>query len=98
MSDYLLTPLAEDDLLDIARYIANDSPESASRVLNELHQAMTRLARRPFIGHRRPDLAAEPYRFWPVSSYLIIYRPDTTPLRIIRVLHGARDVRSLLEN
>ena len=32
MSDYVLTPLAEDDLIEIGRYIANDSPESASRV------------------------------------------------------------------
>ena len=69
MSDYVLTPLAEDDLIEIGRYIANDSPESASRVLNELQQAMTLLARQPFIGHRRPDLAAERYRFWPVFSY-----------------------------
>ena len=98
MSDYVLTPLAEDDLLDIGRYIANDSLEGASRVLNELNQAMTLLARQPLIGHRRLDLAAEPYRFWPVCSYLIIYRPDITPLQIIRVLHGARDVRSLLEH
>ncbi len=98
MSDYVLTPLAEDDLLEIGRYIANDSLEGASRVLNELHQAMTLLARQPLIGHRRPDLAAEPYRFWPVFSYLIVYRPDTTPVQIVRVVHGARDVRSLLEN
>jgi len=30
-------------------------------------------------------------------SYLIVYRPDTDPLQISRVLHGARDARRLLE-
>ena len=34
---------------------------------------------------------------WSVFSYLVIYRPDTTPLEIVRVLHGKRDVRRLLE-
>ncbi len=48
------------------------------------------------MGHLREDLAEEPLRFWPVYSYLIIYRPDSRPLEIVRVLHGARDVRNLL--
>ena len=98
MSDYVLTPLAEDDLLEIGWYIANDSLEGASRVLNELHQAMTLLARQPIIVHRRTDLAAERYRFWPIFSYLIVYRPDVTPVHIVHVVQGARDMRSLLKN
>jgi plasmid stabilization system protein ParE len=40
----------------------------------------------------REDLTDRPYRFWKVYSYLIIYRADTSPPRIVRVLHGARDV------
>ena len=48
------------------------------------------------MGHLRTDLAQEPLRFWPVYSYLIIYRPDAEPLEIVRVLHGARDVAQLL--
>ena len=48
------------------------------------------------MGHLREDLAREPLRFWPVYSYLIIYRPDSRSLEIVRVLHGARDVKNLL--
>ncbi len=48
------------------------------------------------MGHLRQDLADEPLRFWAVYSYLIIYREDSDPLEIVRVLHGARDVKSLL--
>jgi antitoxin ParD1/3/4/toxin ParE1/3/4 len=57
---------------------------------------MRRLAQTPGMGHLREDLADEPLRFWPVYSYLIIYRPETDPLEIVRVLHGARDVRAVL--
>ena len=58
---------------------------------------MRLLAERPGVGHLRTDLADEFVRFWPVFSYLVIYRPDTKPIEIIRVLHGKRDVRRLLE-
>jgi toxin ParE1/3/4 len=43
------------------------------------------------------DLASEPLRFWPVYSYLIIYRPELRPLQVVRILHGSRDVRRILE-
>ena len=35
--------------------------------------------------------------FWPVRSYLVIYRPERRPLEIVAVLHGRRNVRKLLE-
>jgi len=58
---------------------------------------MRLLAERPGIGHTRADLADEIVRFWPVFSYLVIYRADMKPIQIVRVLHGKRDVRRLLE-
>jgi antitoxin ParD1/3/4/toxin ParE1/3/4 len=51
---------------------------------------------RPGIGHLRPDLTDADGRFWPVFKYLVIYRPDTKPLEIVRVLHGRRDVERIL--
>jgi antitoxin ParD1/3/4/toxin ParE1/3/4 len=35
-------------------------------------------------------------KFWPLHSYLIVYDPAKRPVWIVRVLHGARDVRRLL--
>jgi antitoxin ParD1/3/4/toxin ParE1/3/4 len=61
-----------------------------------LRTAMTRLAEMPEIGHVREDLADEPLRFWPVYSYLIIYRPDARPLQVVRVLSGSRDITELV--
>ena len=48
------------------------------------------------MGHYREDLAAKPVRFWPVHSYLVIYRPEQRPVQIVRVLSGFRDIRTLL--
>ena len=96
MKDFVLTPAAEGDMLDILEYVARDSEAAALRVIDALEDAMQLLADRPGIGHLRVDLASEAFLFWPVFSYLIIYRPGTDPLQIVRVLHGKRDVRRLM--
>jgi antitoxin ParD1/3/4/toxin ParE1/3/4 len=97
MSRFVLTPAARADLTEIFDYIAQDSRDAAHRVLKELRAAMKKLAHMPEMGHYRRDLVSEPLRFWPVYSYLIIYRPEARPIQVVRVLHGARDVRSILE-
>jgi antitoxin ParD1/3/4/toxin ParE1/3/4 len=97
MTHYVLTSAAEDDLRNILEFLVVESPSTATRVLDALQEAMRLLGERPGIGHRRTDLADETLRFWPVFSYLVIYRPDTAPVQVIRILHGARDVRRLLE-
>jgi antitoxin ParD1/3/4 len=52
----------------------------------------------PGQGHTRKDLTDLPVLFWPVGSYLIVYDPEKRPLEILRVLHGARDVETILGN
>ena len=96
MSRFSLTPAAKADIAEILDVIAADDPSAARRVLAKIKAAMKRLARTPGLGHLREDLADEPLRFWPVYSYLIIYRVGMRPLQIIRVLHGARDVSRVL--
>lgn len=34
--------------------------------------------------------------FFPVYSYLIVYRPNTKPLQVVSILHGRRDVEQIL--
>jgi plasmid stabilization system protein ParE len=58
---------------------------------------MRRLADLPGLGHVRDDLIDETLRVWTVHSYLVIYRPETRPLQIVRVLSGYRDIATLLE-
>lgn len=97
MKGFVLTPAARADLEAIHDFIFLDSPAAAARVRTELRSAMRRLAAHPGLGHLREDLADEPLRFWPVYSYLVIYRYETSPLQVVRILHASRDVRSLLE-
>ena len=95
MNPFILTPRAEQDVSDIWDYIADDSIEAADRVLAALEKAMLRLAKNPGIGHLREELADRRHRFFLVYSYLIVYRFETKPLQVIRVLHAARDVQSI---
>jgi plasmid stabilization system protein ParE len=66
----------------------------------EILATCRRLAKHPRIGTKRQDITPLPVRFWTVtkfSNYVIVYRPDTTPLLIVAVLHGKRDVKRALE-
>jgi toxin ParE1/3/4 len=94
---FVLTHVAQADIRDILDFLKTESPAATVRVRSVPREAMRLLAERPGIGHLRTDLADETVRFWPVFSYLVIYRPDIKPIQIVRVLHGKRDVRRLLE-
>lgn len=95
---YLLTPAARDDIGEIWLYIAGDNPVAADDLEDEFFVAFGRLADKPGLGHWRRDLTDKPVRFFTVRrQYLVVYTPDTRPLEIIRVLHGARDAGPLLE-
>jgi plasmid stabilization system protein ParE len=95
---YEFSPEAEDDLIEIAGYIADDNPTAARRLVAEIHKACETLAKHQTLGHSRKDLISDPeIRFYCVRDYyLVVYRKGTSPLQIARVLHGARDIESEL--
>jgi toxin ParE1/3/4 len=97
MKQFVLTPLASRDLNEIWEYLSEDNIEAADRMLAAIEKAMQKLARQPGIGHLREDLADRRHRFLLVHSYLIVYRTSTKPLQVIRVLHAARDVQTILD-
>ena len=72
MIHYILTPFAEQDLIDIWDHIAKDNLDAANRVLQRVELAMRKLARTPAIGHFQEDLADRRQRFFLVYSYLIV--------------------------
>jgi toxin ParE1/3/4 len=93
---------ARRDLVDIVyHYISAGSPDSGRRFRLQAEATFRRLARMPGIGihyeHGSPALAR--LRFFPVSrfkNYLVFYRPITNGIEVLRVLHGARDIHSIL--
>lgn len=99
MTRYLFTPQALDDLFDIWTYIAQDNLDAANRVEEEIYNSCELLANSPLAGTVRKDLTSLPVRFWLVPSfpnYFIVYDPETKPLQIIRILHRARNIRSVI--
>lgn len=48
------------------------------------------------MGHKREDLNDYPALFWPVGSYVIIYRAEHRPIEIVAVTQGSRDIPAFL--
>ena len=96
MSGYVLSVDADFDQDDIWEYIAADSIEAADRWIGKLFEAFEALAQTPGMGHKRTDLTACPVLFWPVGAYLVIYRADRSPIEIVAVTQGSRDIPSFL--
>ena len=96
MNNFNITIKAEQDLKQIWNYIAQDNHNAANKVLDQFFESFRNLALNPNIGHIREDLTNKPVRFWPLYSYLTIYKPDTNPITIIRVISGFRDISKLI--
>ncbi|WAC20817.1 type II toxin-antitoxin system RelE/ParE family toxin [Luteolibacter sp. SL250] len=94
MSVFVLSDEALSDLFDAWSFVANDHPIAADKLEQDILRACALLARHPGIGHRRADLYDDDsVRFHPVRTwYLVVYEWNTTPLSIVRILHGSRDV------
>jgi len=100
MNTFVLTPLAKSDVFEIWRYIAERNEEAADRVEDVIFDACAFVAANPLLGHARRDLTARSLRFWTLTrypNYGIVYRPETSPLEIIAVLHGKRNIRGILK-
>jgi toxin ParE1/3/4 len=95
--------LAEEDLAEAYEHIGADSPKAAERLLDAVEHAIALLLDRPLAGRAREFRSARApgIRSWVVDgfeAYLIFYRPLPTGIEIVRFVHGARDVPSLLDD
>jgi toxin ParE1/3/4 len=73
MAIFQKTAQAEEDLIDIWLYIAQDNPAAADRLLDTLEEKGWLLAENPKLGQARPDIA-EDFHHLPVGRYLMLYR------------------------
>lgn len=85
------TRQAEEDLLEIWSFLAEDNPAAADELLDEIDRTCVSVAPMPHAGRAREELAAS-LRSLPVGNYVIFYRPDDEGIVVIRVLHGARNL------
>ena len=99
MIKYALSFEAEADLQSIRTFVRNEAgPIAAHSTLTKVMKAIRFLSITPGAGHIREDLTDEEYRFWSVYSYMIIYDATTEPIGIVRILHGNRDISSILNS
>jgi toxin ParE1/3/4 len=90
----LKSPAADNDLNEIWWYIAQDNPDSADKLLDEIAETSSKLAQFKNMGRSRDELHRG-LRSFPVGRYVIFYMPITDGIEIVRVLHGMMDIDTL---
>lgn len=89
-------PAAVADLREIALYIAEDNPERAISFVDALRAKAAETVERPASFAAREDLA-QGLRVARHGRYLILFQIVTDGVEIVRVLHGARNLRGVLD-
>ena len=92
MPRVLRTPASRNDYDEIWRYLAVRNIAAADQLVDEFDAILQALASTPQMGRGVEDLAPR-LRSFPVGNYLIFYRPIEDGVTLIRILHGARDIR-----
>ncbi len=102
---YRLTELAERDLLAIAGYLNQEGFYLVERFLERFEETTATLAAMPNIGKACPfqHSSLKALRRWHIKqfeSYIIFYlviESATTPIEIMRIVHGARDLPAIFD-
>jgi toxin ParE1/3/4 len=95
VKSFKLSGKARHDLLEIWAHIADDNEAAAERLYDKMYETFGLLAQQPRMGRRRDELRRG-IRTFPVGEYLIVYRVISPGVRIVRVVHGRRNLTSLL--
>ena len=98
MAQFRLTRPALCDLEEIVTYLTLEaSAEVSERIEAKLFNAFADLTRLQVLGHRRLDVPRKGLLFYVVDPYLIAFRrEENNAVMILRVLHGRRDVPTIL--
>ena len=102
MPQILITPAAEDDLINLWVYIARDNPTAADRVYQAAQTTFETLITSPNIGtlYQPKRARLEGIHFFPIKqfrNYIIYYRETTKGIEIIRILHAHMEKYRRLE-
>lgn len=96
MDEYRLSAQALRDLARIRRYLLREaSVKVADKIEDALFKGFEELIRLPWIGHARADIRSGSVRFHTVYRYVIAFQREPQVV-IVRVLHGARNLKRLL--
>ncbi|MGR9438507.1 type II toxin-antitoxin system RelE/ParE family toxin (plasmid) [Rhizobium leguminosarum] len=93
MLPIIRTNRADEDLIEIWSYIAIDNISAADRVLDAIEARWDNLARHPYSGVARDDIAPG-IRHLVSGEYLTLYRLSGSAIEIVSGLHGRRKISS----
>ena len=91
MLELVISDDAEQDLTDIWKYIAEDSPVNATRFLRKLAKKYHWLTENNEAGVACDNLLPGLCSF-PCAKYMLYYRVKNNTLELVRILHGSRDL------
>jgi toxin ParE1/3/4 len=94
MSRFSVALSARGDLREIWKHVARDNQAAATRLRDRLQEVFLLLARNPLIRQACDKLRVG-LRFFCVDNFVVYHEITSRGIRIVRVLHGARDAETM---
>ena len=90
--------IAEEDFTEIVSYIAADNPKAANAIATKIEKNLELLSENPLLGRvpRDEEIRKLRYRYLIVQNYILFYTIENKTIYIHRILHSARDYKSIL--
>jgi toxin ParE1/3/4 len=95
MGRVVYAPVANDDLIEIAAFIARDKPATARQWVQEIRKTGSTLSTQPEMGEEREGFGVPGCRSFSVGSYVVFFRPISDGIEVARIIHGSRDMQNL---
>ncbi|TQI71429.1 toxin ParE1/3/4 [Gramella sp. Hel_I_59] len=97
MDHYILSKKTQEDINDIYEFGVNKfGQDQAIEYLIGLRTHFELLLKNPLIGKKRDEIKEGLFSF-PFISHIVFYRIFNNHIRIVRVLHGSRDIKKFIK-
>ncbi|GIK61920.1 MAG: type II toxin-antitoxin system RelE/ParE family toxin [Ignavibacteriota bacterium] len=90
--------VADEDLTEIISFIASDNPTAANAIADKIEKNIELLSENPILGRipRDEDIKNLGYRYIIIQNYIVFYTIEERTILIHRILHGARNYKTIL--
>jgi toxin ParE1/3/4 len=96
MLSVVRTDQAETDLAEILDYVEERNPQAAEQLATAIDDRCTLLSQLPLMGRAREELGPG-LRSVVIEQYMLFYRVTATAVEVLRILHGARDIDTIMK-
>ncbi|HLN31430.1 MAG TPA: type II toxin-antitoxin system RelE/ParE family toxin [Gemmataceae bacterium] len=96
MLSVVRTDQAEIDLGEILEHLEEHNPQAAEQLVTAIDDRCNLLGQFPEMGRARNELAPG-LRSVVVERYVLFYRISVAAVEVLRILHGARDIETIVK-